>query len=319
MAKKVLITGSSGFFGTAMLHYLLNKKYKVLGIDLKEASEKARGFVFKKADIRDASLVDKLTKGVDIVIHAAAAMPHFKKEEIFSVNVLGTKNLLESSIKNKVKRFIFLSSTEIYGFPENFPITESFPLKAFDAYTRSKVIGESLCRGYMGRGTLISILRPTTFVGPGRLRSYKKLYDLARTGRSIPIIGKGNKPYQILHVSDLVSAVFSLIKSNRSRFEDTYNLSPRDAPTSREIMQALLDHAGFGKKVISVAPLIGLPVMNIIERTGLYDIHKWSYMSLYKGHYVSSEKIGKALAWKASKDSIEALLDGYDWYIKRFT
>ncbi|MEE8359535.1 MAG: NAD-dependent epimerase/dehydratase family protein, partial [Candidatus Omnitrophota bacterium] len=72
--------------------------------------------------------MEKVIKGTDVVIHAAAALPLWKKEDIFSTNVDGTKNVLQYSIEHKVKRVIYISSTAVYGVPEKHPIVETDPL-----------------------------------------------------------------------------------------------------------------------------------------------------------------------------------------------
>jgi nucleoside-diphosphate-sugar epimerase len=91
-----------------------------------------------KADVRNSQAMDKLTKGVDFVIHGAAALPLSKKEEIFSTNIKGTRTVLQASLKNKVKIFVHISSTAVYGVPIKHPILETDPLVGVGPYGKAR-------------------------------------------------------------------------------------------------------------------------------------------------------------------------------------
>ena len=103
-------------------------------------------------------------------IYAAAALPILQsKKIIFETNIDGTKNVLEASLKNKIKRLVFISSTAVYGVPKHLPETERSPLDPIGYYGESKIEGENLCKQFMKKGLSINIIRPKTFLGPERL------------------------------------------------------------------------------------------------------------------------------------------------------
>src|SRR5258706_333580 len=172
MSKKVLITGGTGFLGCHLARALLKNGYTVTLYDL--APLDAKDLIGKVnvviSDIRDKDKIEKVLSGIDYVVHAAAALPiQVKKDIIFSINIDGTKTVLEASLKNKVKRLVFISSTAVYGVPRHLPETEEAPLDPIGYYGESKIAGEDLCREYMKKGLQINIIRPKTFLGPERL------------------------------------------------------------------------------------------------------------------------------------------------------
>ncbi len=108
-------------------------------------------------------------KGADVVIHCAAALPLWKKKDIYETNIDGTRNVLDSSLKNKVNRVIHISSTAVYGVPDVHPLFETHPRHGVGPYGESKVKAEEICEEYRKKGLPVCILRPKSFIGTARL------------------------------------------------------------------------------------------------------------------------------------------------------
>jgi nucleoside-diphosphate-sugar epimerase len=166
MAKRILITGGCGFLGVHLARQLLKHKYEVTVLDLAELD--AKDLIGKvkvvKCDVRNKEKVEEAIKDYDYVVHAAAALPILREKKIiFDVNINGTKNVLEASLKNKVKRLVFISSTAVYGIPRHLPEAETNPLDPIGYYGESKVAGEKLCLEYSKKGLSVNILRPKSF------------------------------------------------------------------------------------------------------------------------------------------------------------
>src|SRR3989344_6891443 len=118
--KTFLITGGAGFLGINLVRFLLAKKHKVIVLDrAKFDYPEASKVITVQGDIRNANLLDKLMRGVDVVVHTAAALPLYKKEEIFDVDVNGTRTVLDAAYRYKVPRFIHISTTAVYGIPDH--------------------------------------------------------------------------------------------------------------------------------------------------------------------------------------------------------
>lgn len=318
MVKTFLITGGSGFFGYNICEYLLKKGHVVRSIDVEEFDYPIKGKIKTyKGDIRDKALVNKIVKGVDVIVHAAAALPLWPEREIFSANVDGTRILLETAAKNKVKRFIFISSTAVYGIPKRHPIHENDPLDGVGPYGKSKILAEKACEEYSGK-MCVTILRPKTFVGRGRLGVFQVLFDWISKGKNIPLIGSGKNRYQLMDVDDLCDAVYLASTKPANAANDTFNVGASEFKTMKEDFQALVDYAGFGKKVIALPAWPAIMALRLLWALRLSPLYGWIFETADKDSFVSIDKIRKKLGWVPKKSNSEALVDCYKWYLEHY-
>jgi len=318
MVKTFLITGGSGFFGYNLCEYLVKKCHEVRSIDVEEFDYPIKGKIKAyRGDIRDKVLVNKILKGVDVIVHVAAALPLWPEKEIFSTNVDGTRILLEAAVKNKVKHFIFISSTAVYGIPKRHPLREDAPLSGVGPYGTSKILAEKICEGYRNK-LCVTILRPKTFVGRGRLGVFQVLFDWIRNGKNIPLIGSGKNRYQLMDVDDLCDAVYLVSTKPANAANDTFNVGASEFKTMKEDFQALVDYAGFGKKVITLPSQPTIIALRLLWTFRLSPLYSWIFESADKDSFVSIEKIQKKLGWKPKKSNAQALIECYKWYLKHY-
>jgi len=316
--KSVLITGGSGFLGINLVRYLLSKgstNIVILDIgdfDYPDVKDKV---TFIKGDIRDKEIVEKVISGVDSIIHTAAALPLYTVEDIYSTDVEGTKNLLATAEKNNSKRFIHISSTAVYGIPDHHPLYEEDPLDGVGPYGKAKIMAEAICREYRKKGMVVSIIRPKSFVGPERLGVFALLYDWAKDGKNFPMIGSGNNRYQLLDVEDLCEAIYLCLTLDLESVNDTFNIGAKEFTSMREDYQAVLDYAGFGKKIIPLPakPVIG--ILKVLEFFKLSPLYKWVYETASKDSFVSVEKAEKKLSFIPRFSNKEALIRNFCWYL----
>ncbi len=317
--KTFLVTGASGFLGYHMCKYLLRKGCKVKGIDIApfEYKDLKNKVEFFQGDIRNRSLLRKALKGVDVVIHGAAALPLWPKREIFSVNVKGTRIVLEEALKQGVKEVIFISSTSIYGIPKHHPVTEDYKSKkGVGMYGKSKILAEKVCLEFRRKGLVVPIIRPKTFAGPLRLGVFHILCDWVASGKNIPIVGRGNNKYQLLHIDDLVEAIYMVAKADPSKANDTFNVGATEFNTMKKDLQALLDYAGFGKRVIGIPSWLVIPVLKVLEFFKLSPLYAWVYETADKDHYVDVSKIERVIGFKPKKSTAQVWIDTYKWFVK---
>jgi nucleoside-diphosphate-sugar epimerase len=315
-ARRVFVTGGSGFLGINLIRFLLEKGDEVVSYDIVpfDYPEKKR-ITAIVGDIRDKKAVDEAMAGTDIVIHCAAALPLYKEADIYSTDIDGSRNVLEAAFKHKVERFIHISSTAVYGIPDHHPLFEDDTLVGVGPYGISKVKTERVCEEYRKKGMCVSIIRPKSFVGPERLGVFALLYDWAKDGHNFPMIGSGNNRYQLLDVEDLCSAIYLCMTKEKKLVNDTFNIGAKEYTTMKEDYQAVLDKAGFGKKIIGfpASPVIwGLRVLETLHASPLY---KWVYETAAKDSFVSIEKAEKQLGWKPQYSNKDALLRNYQWYL----
>lgn len=231
--KTILVTGGAGFIGSHLCERLLALGNRVINLDsfnnfydpsIKRSnitkSLPDPNYVLVEGDIRDASLLESIFTNhrIDTVVHLAALAGVRQSIEnpleYIDVDIKGTVNLLDFSKKHKVKKFVFASSSSVYGlasppFKEGGPITlQTSP------YAAAKYSGEQFCRTYHSLYKLpMVILRFFTVYGP-RQRPEMAIHNftvLMEQGREIPIFGDGKSSRDYTYIDDIVEGILSSI------------------------------------------------------------------------------------------------------------
>lgn len=315
MAKKILITGGAGFLGVNTARKFVKDGYVVrvfdrINLDTKDLVNKVE---VMQGDIRSKDDIEKAIKGQDYVIHAVALLPPQKSKELmFEVNINGTENILDASLKNKIKRLVFISSTEVYGVSKNCPQVEEAPLAPIGDYGRSKIFGEKLCENYMKKGLSINIIRPRTFLGPGRFGVFQKLFEAIYTEKKVLILGSGNNLFQLLAVSDLADAVEKAMLSEVDM--QIFNIGASNFGTWRSDLGSIIEYQKSKSKIVGL-PIFPLRIiLPVLIKLGFNYQDIAHYESLVVPSYVSIKKAEKILKWHPKKSNSELLLESYKWY-----
>ncbi len=314
-----LVTGGSGFLGINLVRYLLDRGHEVSTLDrlpfsYPDVASKVRHF---QADVRDSNAVDAcLSNGFDIVMHGAAALPLESSKDVYSTNVDGTRNVLQSASRHGVPRTIYISSTAVYGIPDHHPLLETDALVGVGPYGSSKVQAEELVRGFRQSGMVIPTLRPKSFIGPERLGVFAIFYDWAATGHSFPMIGRGRNLYQLLDVEDLCAAIVAAAEHPDSDAVNTeFNIGATTFQTMREDYQVVLDRAGFGKKIRSSPAAMVVLALELLELLHLSPLYPWVYKTATKDSFVSVEKAAEVLGFHPRYSNSDALIRNFEWYL----
>ncbi|CAN5645902.1 NAD(P)-dependent oxidoreductase [soil metagenome] len=313
---RVLITGGAGFLGINLTRYLLARGYEVTSLDFApytydDTRDRVR---IIKGDIRDAAMVTWAMEGADFVVHTAAALPLYPAKEIFTTDVEGTRTVLAAANVAGAKRVVHISSTAVYGIPDHHPLLESDRLEGVGPYGQAKIQAEMVALEFRAMGMPVSILRPKSFVGPERLGVFTLLYDWALEGRNFPMIGRGRNRYQLLDVEDLCDAIERCLRLPEGQVNDTFNIGAADFGTMRSDYQAVLDAAGFGKKIIGSPAAPAIWGLRLLDRLGVSPLYKWVYETASKDSFVAIEKAQKQLEWQPKFSNREALLRNFTWY-----
>jgi nucleoside-diphosphate-sugar epimerase len=315
---RFLVTGGSGFLGINLVRYLHERGHEIVSLDIVDFDypDMKNKITIVKGDIRDRDIVDKAVNGVDIVVHTAAALPLYKPEDIFSTDIDGTRNLLEASEKYKVQRFIHISSTAVYGIPDHHPLYEDDRLDGVGPYGKAKILAEEECFKFRKKGMCVPVLRPKSFIGPERLGVFDLLYDWAKDGKGFPMIGKGNNRYQLLDVEDLCESIWLCATLDREVVNDTFNIGAKEFTTMKEDYQAVLDYAGYGKRIVGLPEKPVIYTLKFLELLKLSPLYKWVYETASKDSFVSIEKAEKKLGYKPKYSNKDALIRNYKWYLE---
>ena len=316
----VLVTGGSGFLGINLIRWLLAhgagevRSLDLVAFDYPEKDDpRVRTVV---GDVRDREAVRALMAGCRAVVHCAAALPLCSEEEIRSTDVDGARIVAEEAKAAGVARFVYISSTAVYGIPDHHPVREGDRLIGVGPYGESKIVAEGIARGLDAPGFAVSILRPKSFVGPERLGVFALLYDWAYTGHGFPMIGSGRNRYQLLDVEDLCDAIgLCLTHPDASAVRDTYNVGADRFATMREDWQTVLDAAGHGKRVRGTPAWLVIPALRVLEALHLSPLYRWVYETAPCDSFVDVSKIRDRLGWSPRFSNRDALLRNYAWYV----
>jgi nucleoside-diphosphate-sugar epimerase len=312
--NSALITGGSGYFGSLLRDRLQAHGQKVRIFDLSDADDRASDVDFVRGDIRDEAQVRQACEGCDVVYHCVAQVPLAKDKHLFeSVNIQGTENLLKAALATKARKVIYVSSSAVFGVPRSNPVTEQTIPTPAEAYGRAKLEGERLCAKYGQQGLGISIIRPRTIMGHGRLGIFQILFEWIRTGYNVPVFGSGDNIYQFVHADDLAEAC---VLAGACPGAATYNCGAEVFGSMRSVLEHLCAHAKTGSKVRSVPMLPAVAFMNVTSALGLSPLGPYHALMYGRSLYFDITRAKAELGWQPRYSSNEMFVQSYDWYIK---
>ena len=249
----VLVTGGAGFIGTQLCRFLSAQGFAVRSLDSAASRPGEQASIqFIRGDVRDPTVVAEAMRGVSYIVHAASADSTQSDDVIYSTAAVGTRNVLQAAIRYRVDRVVYMSSSAVYGAHEHHLMHEVDELRGTGAEAESKIEAESLCQGARLSGMCVPILRCADIVGPGCGGLYGQLFEFAAAGRHFFIPAPGWRTCQVLDLDDVCAAIHQCLMMRAGLVNDTFNLGATDFSTVRDCFQAVLDHAGHGKRVISL-------------------------------------------------------------------
>jgi nucleoside-diphosphate-sugar epimerase len=316
-ASITLVTGGSGYLGETVVRKLCARGDRVRVLDLVDNEDRPDDVDFVRGDIRDAGAVRAALAGVDVVHHNVAQVPLAKDREQFtSVNVEGTRILLEAALAAGVRKVILVSSSAVYGVPPRNPVDASVWPNPQESYGEAKLAGEKVGREYVERGLDISVVRPRTILGHGRLGIFQILFEWVRRGRPIYTLGPGTNRYQFVHADDLAEVClradrlpgFRVLLAGTDRFG-----------TMRELLEGLVHHAG------TESPIRALPfgptqaAMAWTSKLGLSPLGDYHTLMYGREMYFDVADTKAALGWAPRYSNAEMIAESYDWYVAHRT
>ncbi len=313
MGRTVLVTGGSGYFGSVLADALLARGDAVRVLDLNPPGGNAGAVDFVEGDVRDAAVVRAACDGVDVVLHNVAQVPLAKDRALFdAVNVGGTANVLVAARDAGVAKVVSTSSSAIYGIPESNPVTEDTPGRPLEAYGRAKLRAEVLCREAAATGVDVTIVRPRTILGHGRLGIMAVLFEFVAEGAPVYVLGSGDNRYQFVHANDLADAC---IRAGDREGPTSYNVGATDFGTMRETLEALVDHAGTGSRVRSLPVAPARLAMRALGTSGQAPFAPYHWLLYSESLWFDTTKARSELGWAPSASNASMVVESYEWFL----
>jgi dTDP-glucose 4,6-dehydratase len=250
--KNILVTGGAGFIGTNFVYYMVSKGYNIVVLDkltyaggednLKPLGNNIELII---GDICDPDTVRKSLKDIDAVVHFAAESHNTRGETnpdiFYKTNVDGTKLMLEESFRAGIKKFIHISTDEVYGSIEEGYFSEPDKLpgdsQASSAYSKSKSLADDIAMEF-GKTNPVVVLRPTNNFGPWQYpeKALPRWISNILIGQKIPLWGEGLQVRDWLFASVTAECVEFLLQNGKNG--DAYNIAANHKPEITNRMAA---------------------------------------------------------------------------------
>jgi nucleoside-diphosphate-sugar epimerase len=308
----VLVTGGSGYFGSVLVDEAVARGDRVRILDT-NPPEPRDGVEFVAGDIRDRSAVRTACEDVAVVFHNVAQVPLAKDRALFrSVNVVGTANLLVAARDAKVAKVVHTSSSAVFGIPASNPVTEDTPPRPLEDYGRAKLEAEQLCREAAAAGLDVTIVRPRTILGHGRLGIMAILFEFVADGAPVFVLNRGDNRYQFVHASDLADAC---LRAGDRAGATVYNVGATEFGTMRETLQALVDHAATGSRVRSLPVGPTRAAMQSLAGLGLAPFAPYHWMLYGESLWFDVTRARSELGWEPKHSNASMVVESYDWFL----
>ncbi|MDH5795529.1 MAG: GDP-mannose 4,6-dehydratase [Candidatus Bathyarchaeota archaeon] len=255
-----MVTGGAGFIGSHLVEGLVERGFEVSVVDdlstgrIENLSSCLARIRFVRGDIRDKATLAGSVQHVDSVLHLAAiaSVPYSVEhpEATCEVNVDGTRNLLDASLFS-ADRFVYVSSSAVYGDPEYLPVDEDHPLRPISPYAESKLKAEQICREYQeSYGLKATILRPFNVYGPRQSNNQyagviAKFIERLREGSPPIIYGDGLQTRDFVYVVDAARASILAMQSDEAAGR-IINIATGVPTTINHLAQLLVEMLGVG-------------------------------------------------------------------------
>ena len=305
--SKILVTGGAGFIGSEFVRLVVKEGYRVVLLDkLTYAGDLGRleavkgKFKFYKADICNKRQLDKIFKkekpGVVVNFAAETHVDRSIKDAgvFLETNIKGVQVLLEACRKNKVDRFIHISTDEVYGEIRKGKFTENSNLQPNSPYAASKAAGDLLIKAYIRTyGFPAIIIRPSNNYGPWQYP--EKLVPLTIVkllhNKRTPVYAKGLNIREWLYVSDCARAI--LLVMEKGLLGEIYNIGSSEEKRNIEVVKLIVKNLGQSERLIEY----------VKDRPG----HDWRYA-------LDTKKMRAELGWRPRVSFQEGLRDTVKWY-----
>lgn len=237
------MTGGTGFTGSRLSEYLIDKGHSVSILDNQKGI--LYDYLIKKGaritigSVTDRRTVKKTLDNIEVVFHLAASFRQINatKKTYWDVNVEGTRILCEEALKKPIKKLVYCSTQGVHGDIKNPPGTEDSPIVPVDYYQYTKYEGEKVVREFTAKGLKSVIIRPTAIYGPGDPERFFYLFRFVKKGRFY-MFGNGKALYHPVYIDNLNDGFYAAWKSDKINAE-TYIIADEQYFSIKELVKKI--------------------------------------------------------------------------------
>lgn len=312
-SAKVLVTGGNGYFGSLLTQHLVAAGHPVRVLDIDGTGKQPTGVELVVADIRDGMAVRAAVDGIDIVYHNVAQVPLARDPDLLrTVNVDGTVTLLDACRDAQVGKVVHTSSSAVFGVPATNPVLPTTVPHPAEAYGAAKLAAEWACWRAAASGLDVTIVRPRTILGHGRLGIFGILFDWIADGADPFVLGDGTNRYQFVHADDLAAVCLAAAERPGPA---VYNAGTDRFGTMREALEHVCTHADTGSRVRSLpAGPAGLG-MRLTARAGLTPFAPYHWLMYARSMWFDIDHARDQLGWQPRWSNDEMFAQSYDWFL----
>jgi len=324
---RVLVTGANGFVGSVLCRKLIEHGDDVVGMVRKTSDlSLLKGIEIQKVvgSLDDPESLIYATRGIDIVYHVAAAVTDWGTLDYFRrVNVEGTRNLIEASVKAGVRRFVFVSSVVVHSFIDQEDMNEDSPqLPTPFPYCQTKREAEQLVMSFHKEGKIeVSIVRPGDVFGPGDRVALLKMAGMLERG-TICYIGGGKKLGAFAYVENLADGII-LAGTKKQAAGEAYIITDGVKLTWRQYFEKLTDALEVPRPRFSVPPSLAYSIAYILETIHkMFNLRSRPLITRYivahlsNNFHFSIDKAKRELGYEPKIGMDEAIQKTAEWYRK---
>jgi len=309
-----LVTGGSGYFGSLLVRRLVAAGHHVRVLDVNDADDRPPEVELVRGDIRDAATVARAVAGCDVIFNNVAQVPLARDEHLLrTVNVDGAVLLLREAQRAGVGKVVHTSSSAVFGVPASNPVLPTTPPAPIESYGRAKLAAEQACLAAVADGLDVTIVRPRTILGHGRLGIFGILFDWIADGADVFVLGKGDNRYQFVHADDLAEVC---LRAGSTRGHAVFNAGTDRFGTMRESLESLCTHAATGSRVRSLPARPTSALMHAAAAVHLAPFAPYHWMMYGQSLWFDIDHVRDGLGWEPKWSNEEMLADSYDWYLR---
>jgi len=319
---KVLVTGGTGFAGSHLVDRLISEGFevRVIARSSKKAEKlKERGVDIVLGSITDKDVIKEAVNGVKKVYHLAAnwRTAGVPDKVYWDVNVGGTRNLLEASIKENIERFVHCSTMGVHGHVDEIPSNENTRYNPGDIYQVTKLEAEKLALNfYKEKGLPVSVIRPCAIYGPGDMRLLKMFRAIAK--KRFIMLGSGETLYHMVYVTDLAEG-FRLAADKEEAIGGAFLIGGEEYISLNRLVEIIANGIGVS------TPKIHFPVWpvellgTIVEKICIPlriepPIYKRRVLFFTKDRAFDISKAKNILGYRPKVDLITGIKQTVKWY-----